>query len=245
MRYDRVELGLTTYKTLLAEHDLGEAHLTLAGGEQWHPSQEREQLRTRAWTELDELGLLRGGRVREGFLDTLHLLQRPGTEYYTWTRIDGQPVTVRTAFTGRDAVLAIANRHTLYLFPSDAKSAAVDLAVQLPEVEPAYVHSLNCAEADYKALLAGEPLPAGSSATDAKRIRPWLEAPRVNEGQLFAAVRGGSEQRIADTHPPTWIDTEWGRFLVGMRGGWITLTGAGHQEIAAKLTDMEAELRGR
>ncbi|WP_116049544.1 ESX secretion-associated protein EspG [Amycolatopsis palatopharyngis] len=246
MLHDHVEISLLSYKTMLEEHNLGEPHITLVGGEKWYPEDERRQLRDISNAELERLGLSRGGRLSPGFLDTVQVLQRPGTEFYTWASINGSHVTVRTAVSGREAVIAIANSDTLFLWPGRPETAAQDLIAQLPDTPPANVHSMSCAEADYEAVVRGNPTHDGGSARDAKQIARWLKAPRIHVGQFYAAVRDSGGARRRTSKPPFWIDTDAGRITAGVdSSGWLSLSGAGPQELTAKLYRLEAELRGR
>jgi hypothetical protein len=246
MLHDHVEISLLSYKTMLEQHNLGEPHITLVGGEKWYPQDERRQLHELTHNELERLGLARGGRLSPDFLDTVQVLQRPGIEFYTWSSINGGHVTVRTAFSGRDAVLAIANSETLSLWPSSPDTAAQDLVAQLPDTPPANVHSMSCAEADYQAVLRGNAGHGGASARDAKQVVRWLKAPRLNVGQLYVAIRDSGGTRRRTEKPPFWIDTDSGRIVAGVDvSGWLSLSGAAPQDLVAKLHRMEAELRGR
>lgn len=246
MQHDHVEISLQSYKAMLEEHNLGEPHITLVGENKWYPEDERRQLRDSTNAELERLGLSRGGRLSGDFLDTVQVLQRPGSEFYTWANVNGSHVTVRTAVLGRDAVLAITNGETLFLWPTRSESAAPDLVAQLPDTPRANVHSMSCAEADYDAVVAGNPRQNGGSARDAKQIARWLKAPRVHAGQLYAAIRDSSGTRRRTGKPPFWIDTDAGRITAGVdSSGWLSLSGAGPQELTARLHRLEAELRGR
>ncbi|RZQ65399.1 ESX secretion-associated protein EspG [Amycolatopsis suaedae] len=244
---DEITLSLTTYKHLLDRLNLGEPHPTLVGGERWYPPDERAGLRAAADAELDRLGLLRGGRLDDGFLETLHLLQRPSVEYYTWAKFaDGHTATVRTAGNGCTAVVAVANQHTLHLSPSQPDTLAADLVERLPEAPPAAgLSSTSCSEADYEALLAGASVPPGSSATSAKYILRWMRLPRQHGGRLYAAVRGAAGRRRT-MKPPFWIDVEAGRFLLSLDAtGWLSIAAAGTREVAARLEALAAGLHGR
>ncbi|SFP82815.1 EspG family protein [Amycolatopsis arida] len=246
MLHDHVEISLRTYKAMLEEHNLGEPHITLAGGEKWYPPDERRRLREDANAELEKLGLAQRGRITADFLDTVQVLQRPGTEYFTWASINGTNITVRTARSGREGVLAIANDDTLFLWPAEPERAPEVLARQLPDTPPARVHSMSCAAADYEALRAGESPSDGGSARDARQIVRWLTAPRVHVGHLYAAVRDSAGTRRLTSRPPFWIDTEHGRLVGGVDGaGWLTVAGATEQDIADRLRRLEAELRDR
>lgn len=247
MLHDHVELDLRTYTTLLAEHNLGEAHITLIGSEEWRSYEEQREVRAAATAELNRLGLMRNGRVDNDFLDTLNVLQRPATEYYTWALVGDSRITLRTAITGRDAVIAAANRKTLYLSPGNPDNAALEFAMQLPDTPAASVHSASCAFEDYQALTTGNSLLPGANTHDAKQIHHWLEqTPWDNKGQLFAAIRDGRGERKRNERVPSWFNNEAGRFLVGTdNSGWVNLTGASTYDIAERLHQLEAALRGR
>jgi hypothetical protein len=242
---DHVQVSLPTYKKMLEHFNIGEPHITLVGGEKWYPPEARKGLLDAAMDELRRLGFVRGDRLDADWADTVAVLQRPGTEYYTWAKINGRSITVRTACSGREGVIAVANEDTLFLWPSNPDTAPQDLAAQLPDTPPAHLHSMSCAEADYQALATGR-VPPESGGRDAKQILRWLKAPRVHAGQLYAAVRDGRGTRRRTTRPPFWIDTESGRIMASVdANGWLSVSAAGAHDVATRLRRLEAELRGR
>jgi hypothetical protein len=238
---------MQTYETLLEQQNLGDFHPTLVRGAKWYLPEERKQLAADAQAELERLGLRRGGRIDVDFLDTLQLLQRPAVEYYTWVKSKGQQRTVRTARSEREAVIVVAVNERLYLSQTRPETIAMDLAARLPEAKAAHTHSLNCAVADLHALLGGEMLNGASpSIRDAKKVVHWLKMPYVHPGQLYAAIRDGHSNRKRTPKPPGWMDTEQGRVLFGVdASSWVSLAGAGPQDVAGKLTQLETQLRGR
>lgn len=247
MLQGKVSFSLETYENVLARHpELGDAHLTLLGGEMWYSDAEQATVDARSMEELRRLGFTSGDRVSADLYDVMVVLQRPGIEYYTFASINGRSITARTAALGRDAVLAVSDGEMLSLYPVKVEQLAQALVWSLPETPPANVLSMSCAEADYQAIARGEMLPPGGSAHDAKRVKPWLLAERINVGQLYCAVRDGSGGRRRNERPPFWIDTESGRILVAVdAGGWITVQGAHAGHLATKLHQLEAECRGR
>jgi hypothetical protein len=106
---------------------------------------------------------------------------------------------------------------------------------------------LNCAESDFHLLMGGGSLTGTSpSIRDAKKVLQWLKAPYVHYGQLYAAICDAHGGRSRNPKPPGWMDTDQGRLLFGVdASGWVSLAGAGQQDIAGKMRQLEAQLRGR
>lgn len=242
-----VQISLQTYKAMLARYQLGAPHPTLVGGEQWLPPEERVRLEAVTAEELTDAGLLRGGRLDEGFLDTIQLIQNPPAEYYTFAGIDGRQVTLRAVRGRGEAVIVAAHSDMLYLRPSHPDTVALDLAAQLPDIPPAAgVHSMSCSQADYEAVEKGKSMPTSPSVADAKRMLSLMRLPRRNAGQLYAAIRDGNGRRVRTTTPPLWIDTDTGRFLaVSDTNGWFSLSAATSHDIAGLWTRLEQQLHTR
>ncbi|MBA0127607.1 ESX secretion-associated protein EspG [Haloechinothrix sp. YIM 98757] len=242
-----VTISLETYTTLLDKENLGEPHTTLLGGELWYPPELARERDVRMLHELREQGLTSGNRISEDFYDTLALVQRPAVEYYTfYTAAEGGQWTARTAMTGRDALLITKDGTTIRLEPIPHEQLGVRLAVALPDTPAAQLKSITCSVDELEALQAGKSLPSGPSASDAKRMQRWLDMERQYAGQLYAAIRDGTNRRRATTAPmPCWIDTESGRLLLAPDdSGWCTLTGCDTMAIAEKLSTLEEALRG-
>jgi hypothetical protein len=246
LRHD-VQISLQTYKAMLARYNLGAPHLTLVGGEQWLPPEERVRLEAVTTDELAEAGLLRGGRLDEEFLDTLQLIQSPPVEYYTYAGIDGQQVTLRAVRNRGEAVIVAAHSGMIYLLPTRPDTLTLDLAAQLPDTPPAAgVHSMSCSQRDYDAIEKGKSLPTSPSVADAKRMLSLMRLPRRNAGQLYAAIRDGRGRRVRTQAPPMWIDTDTGRFLaISDTNGWFSLSAASIHDIAALWTRLENQLHTR
>src|SRR5699024_7664907 len=119
---------------------------------------------------LNQAGLFRRGRVDDEFLETIHVMQRPGIEHYTFATINERPFSVRIAATGRDAVIVVASGERIDLYPAQPEQLPEQLFRALPECDPASVHSMSCDPADYQAALADKPVSGGGSGRDAKQI---------------------------------------------------------------------------
>ncbi|MGH3951327.1 MAG: ESX secretion-associated protein EspG [Pseudonocardiaceae bacterium] len=236
---------MDTYKAVLDSENLGEPHSTLLGGDMWYPPDEQQVREVLARKELTGSGLMDGTRIGDDFLETLTVMQRATVEYYTFAGIERRSITVRTAAMGRDAVLVVSGGGIIELEPIPVDRMAQCLVEALPDAPAARVHSMACDETDLKGILNDKWLPSSNSVRDAKRMKRWLEAERINAGQLYAAVRDGSGSRNATSVPvPTWIDTEEGRILFSVDGnGWVNLVGAGPAAIADKLRALEQSLR--
>ncbi|MBN9745719.1 hypothetical protein DMP23_32355 [Amycolatopsis sp. A1MSW2902] len=228
-----------SYQNLVRRIDRSDPHPTLIGGEKWYPPEEQIQQDAKADAELAATGW----PVRD-FADVIGLLQRPSVDRYCWARINGRDVTLQAAAARRDAILAVADDDTITLFPSTAESAARELVSALPGTPPASnLHSLSCSEADYSAVLAGNPPPTRTnSARDARRAVEWMQAPRIHVGRLYVAIRRGTE-RVRNEHPPYWIDAEQGRFTAAVTDGWLSISPAGADDLARMLHTIEAGLR--
>lgn len=242
-----VRISLRTYKEMLARYNLGEPHPTLVGDEQWHPAEERRRQDEITTEELIRAGLVRGGRLTPEFHDTVQLLQHPQVEYYTFCRVDGQPVTARAACGRGEAVIMVARSGVLSLSPSRLDRATLDLAAQLPDTPPLPgVHSMSCSQADYLALQRGETPRTSPSVADAKRMLSLMRLPRRHVGQFYAAIRDGQGRRVRTTMPPLWIDTDEGRFLtISDTNGWVSVSAAGTHDIARLWSRLESQLRTR
>ncbi|WP_410662710.1 ESX secretion-associated protein EspG [Amycolatopsis sp. lyj-84] len=242
-----VELTLQTYETLLDQNNLGDIHPTLVRGAQWYLPEERRALAATAQSELDRQGLLTRGRIDAEFLDTLRFLQRPAVEYYSWVKSEGRERTVRAAGSGREALTVVLVDKVVYLKPTRPDTLAQDFTGLLPEAPAARTPSLNCSEADLQVLMKGEMLTGGGpSIRDAKKIFQWIRSPHTFFGRLYVAIRDGGGNRKRVEKPPGWMDTEQGRVVFGPdTKGWVSLMGAGPHEIAAKVIQLESQLRGR
>ncbi|WIX80859.1 ESX secretion-associated protein EspG [Amycolatopsis carbonis] len=240
-----VELSLQTYEVLLERLNLGDIHPTLVRGALWYSPDERKQLAADTDAELNRRWLVRGGRLDDDFVEVLRLLQRPGVEYYSWVKSDKGERTVRAAGSGRDAVTVVAVDQVLYIAPCSAEALAREFALLLPEAPPARIASLNCSDADFNAIKSGViPSKTSPSIRDAKQVVQWLRAPKTYFGRLYVAVRDSRGKRLRNENPPGWIDTEQGRILFGVdKSGWISLAGAGPQDLVKKVQQLENELR--
>ncbi|MFI5607599.1 ESX secretion-associated protein EspG [Amycolatopsis sp. NPDC051903] len=240
-----VELSLQAYEVLLERLNLGDIHPTLVRGALWYSPDERKQLAAETDAELNQRGLLRGGRLDDDFVEVMQLLQRPGVEYYSWVKSDKGERTVRTAASGRDAVSVVAVNQVLYVAPVSADALAREFALLLPEAPPARIASLNCSDADFNAIKSGTiPSATSPSIRDAKQVVQWIRTPKTYFGRLYVAVRDGRGKRLRNDNPPGWMDTEQGRILFGVdKSGWISLSGAGPHDIVNKVQQVEKELR--
>ena len=240
-----VELSLQTYEVLLERQNLGDIHPTLVRGALWYSPDERRQLAADTDAELAQRGLVRGGRLDDDFVETLNVLQRPGVEYYSWVKSDQGERTVRVAASGRDAVSVVAVNQTLYLAPCTPDALAREFTAMLPEAPAAHIASLNCSDTDLNLIKSGEiPSTSNPSIRDAKKVLQWLKAPHTYFGRLYVAVRDSRGKRLRNENPPGWVDTEQGRILFGVdKSGWVSLAGAGPQDIAKKVQQLEGELR--
>lgn len=237
-------ISLQTFTTVLARYNLGEPHITLVGGEQWYPPEQRGQLVDAAHEELAALGLFQRGRIDEGFLDTVRLLQRPSVEYYAFCRVSDKPSSVRAAFAGERGIVAVSDALTLRLLPTEPFRAALDAAHQLPDTPPAALHSLSCALIDYEAIARGETLRGTASVADAKRALTWLKKPWTGSGQMYAAIRDYSGRRVRSEERAYWFDTSDGRFVAHVdRSGWLRILGADAGEVAGLWQRLETGIR--
>lgn len=244
---DEVTISKETYATLLEKENLGEPHSTLVrAATLWYPPELRHQRDVRVLGELRSQGLVHGARVTDDFMDVLAVMQRPAVEYYTfYSNVeDKRQRTIRTAAIGRDAVLVRFAGEDITITPIPAEQLGIRLAVALPEMPAAQVHSMSCDNADLEAILKDKTLPTTKSVSDARRMKRWFEMDRINVGQFFAAVRDSAGMRRATKAPiPGWMDTESGRILVTPdANGWINLVGADTFAIANALEQLEKAL---
>ncbi|SEO56562.1 ESX secretion-associated protein EspG [Amycolatopsis saalfeldensis] len=242
-----VELSLQTFEVLWERLNLGDVHPTLVRGALWYSLDERRQLAADADRELAECGLLRGGRLDDDFVETLHVLQRPRVDYYSWVKSGRGERTVRAAASGRDAVTVVATGQKLYLAACSADSLAQEFTALLPDAPAARLASLTCSDTDLKAIKGGAiPNTTSPSIRDAKQVLRWLNAQHTHFGRLYVAIRDSRGRRRRNEDPPGWADTDQGRILFGVDGsGWVSLSGAGPQEIASKVQRLAYDLRNR
>ncbi|WP_033289951.1 ESX secretion-associated protein EspG [Amycolatopsis jejuensis] len=240
-----VEVSLRTFEVLLERLNLGDIHPTLVRGALWYSPDERRQLAADTDRELSERGLLRGGRLDDGFVETLNLLQRPGVEYYSWVKSGQGERTVRAAASGRDAATVVNMQQMLYISPCSADSLVREFVTMLPEAPPARIPSLNCSDTDLNMIKSGDvPSRTSPSIRDAKQVLQWLDAPHTYFGRLYVAVRDSRGKRLRNENPPGWADVEQGRILFGVdKSGWVSLAGAGPQDLMNKVQQVEKELR--
>ncbi|MGV9295542.1 ESX secretion-associated protein EspG [Amycolatopsis sp. NPDC003676] len=241
-----VELSLQTFEVLLERLNLGDIHPTLVRGALWYSPDERRQLAADTDRELHNSGLMQRGRLSDEVVETMHLLQRPGIEYYSWVKSERGERTVRAAASGRDAATVVAVNQKLYIAPCSADTLVREFIALLPEAPAARVLSLNCSDEDLNLVKSGGQ-PSGRtspSIRDAKQVLQWLDKPHTYFGRLYVAVRDSRGKRRRNENPPGWADMEEGRILFGVdKSGWISLAGAGPQEMAKKLQQLESELR--
>ena len=243
---DHLTIGLQTYMVLLEDNNLGEPPTVLGGGDRWYSDEELVQRRSNAYEELKQAGLFRQGRVDEEFLETVHVMQRPGVEHYTFATINQRSFSVRVATIGRDAVLMIASGERIDLYPAQPEQLPEQLFRALPECDPASVHSMACDPSDYQAALADQPVSGGSSGRDAKQIMRWIQLPRERGGQLFTAVRKSTGGRNRSGEPPRWFDTEQGRILVYLdSSGYMNVVPGTLEKFAGQLHTLETGLSKR
>jgi len=243
---DHLTIGLQTYMVLLEDNNLGEPPTVLGGGDRWYPDEDVAHRRANAYNELKHAGLFRQGRVDDEFLETVHVMQRPGVEHYTFATINDRSFSVRIAATGKDAVLMVASGERIDLYPAEPEQLPEQLYRALPECNPAAVHSMACDPADYQAALGDQPVSNGSSGRDAKQILRWTRLPRERGGQLFTAVRKNTGGRNRCTEPPRWFDTDHGRILIYLDpSGYMNVVPGTLDKFAGQLHALESGLRKR
>ena len=243
---DRVTISLDTYLVLIEDHNLGEAPTPLGGGERWYSDDELAGRRNHAYQELAANGVFRRGQVTDDFLDTIHVLHRPGIDHYSYSKIDGRVVTIRTCAIGNDAVLMMRSADTLVLYPGEPERLPRQLTQWLPEHHPAAAPSLSCRHEDFQAAVAGQPVPSGSSGRDAKNIARWVNVDIGNNGELVTEIPGRDGRRHRCRNTPRWFDTEHGRLLMHLdHSGYINLLPGNPDNITARIHQLENELRGR
>lgn len=243
---DRVTINLDTYLVLIEDHNLGEAPTALGGGERWYSDDELAGRRNTAYQELANNGVFHRGRVTDDFMDTIHVLHRPGIEHYSFSKIDGRVVTIRTATIGKDAILMMRSADTLVLYPGQPEQLPQQLVQWLPEHHPANVPSLTCRYEDYQTALAGKPVPNGTSGRDAKHILRWLNLEPGNHGELITELPNTNGRRHRTQRTPRWIDTDHGRILAHLdNSGYLNLIPGNPTTITNRLNQLETELRNR
>ncbi|WP_020663840.1 ESX secretion-associated protein EspG [Amycolatopsis benzoatilytica] len=240
-----VELSLQTFEVLLDRLNLGDIHPTLVRGALWYSPDERRQLAADTDRELHERGLMQRGRLDDELVETMHLLQRPGIEYYSWVKSESGERTVRASASGREAATVVAVNQKLYIAPCSADTLAREFVALLPEAPAARLLSLNCSDADLNLVKTGQAVGhTGPSIRDAKQVIQWLDKPHTYFGRLYVAVRDSRGKRLRNENPPGWADLEEGRILFGIdKSGWISLSGAGPQDLLKKLQQLENDLR--
>lgn len=239
-----VELSTQTFEVLWERLNLGDIHPTLMRGAVWYSEDERRNLAAGTDRELADRGLLRGGRLDDDFLEALHVLQRPGVDYYSWVKSGNGERTVRAAATGTAGVTVVAVGDMLYLAPCSVDALAREFATLLPNAPAARLASLNCSNTDVDMIKRGRiPGVTSPSIRDAKQVLRWLSAPHTYSGRLYVAIRDNRGTRRRNENPPGWADTDQGRILFGVdKSGWISLSGAGPQNIANKVQQLTQEL---
>lgn len=246
MIHDRVTISLDTYLVLIEDHNLGEAPTALGGGERWYSDEELAGRRNAAYQELASNGVFQRGRVTDEFMETIHVLHRPAVDYYSFSKIDGRVVTIRTCTIGKDAVLMMRSNDTLVLYPGEPEQLPQQLVRWLPEHHPANAPSLSCRHEDYQAAIADKPVASGSSGRDAKHILRWLNVEPGNHGELVTELPSQNGRRKVTERTPRWIDTDHGRLLVHLdNSGYLNLVPGNPTTLTNRLTQLETELRGR
>lgn len=240
-----VELSRQTFEVVWERLNLGDIHPTLMRGALFYAPEERPRLAAHTDRELAGRRLTRSGRLDDDFTETLHTLQRPDVDYYTWVKSGRGESTVRVAAKGRNAVSVVALGHTLHIASCAAESLAREFTALLPSAPAARLASLTCSDTDLNAIQRGQiPSTTSPSIRDAKHVLRWLGTPYTYFGRLYVAIRDSRGKRRRNENPPGWADTNQGRILFGVdKTGWISLSGAGPHEVAATMQRLEHKLR--
>ena len=192
-----------------------------------HTDVERARLRAEVTAELQQLGLLRAGRVDADLEATLMLLHRPSA----WVRsvwlphaAAEQPVRIVAARAGTAGVRALQHPErpgatVLEVIPATALAAAVVTALPPhPPGRAAVTLSLQIAPAPERGVLVTVP----TARTDAERSRAAvaaiLDQPHTRAGQIAAAARDPSG-RVHRSEVLRWCDNPDGRYLMTVNRG--------------------------
>jgi hypothetical protein len=269
--YQQVTLSLDTLATVWQRENLGDLHNILVDTPVWRDEEADREALHGATGELAQRGLLAGRDLHPDLRATLHVLARPGMEYYGWisyTEADGKEVNlaVLVAAVGQDAVLVVRDGQQVHLRPSRAEGMAETLVGHLPAIPAARGRSVNLPENEVRHLVADrmhatpgstKPLPAeafaiferASMAEDARDLLTAMDQPRSGGGELYVAARVRSGERRRCENPVVYVDTQQGRWMTQLSSGrqgerWIVSAPASRQLLLSKLNEMRNNVLG-
>ncbi|GAB3505995.1 ESX secretion-associated protein EspG [Amycolatopsis cihanbeyliensis] len=242
-----VEMSLHTLLTAMRWHNCGEPHPILLGGASHVPPSAEHQRDCEALEELGALGLVRGRELVGSFEDTLHVLDRPDTEYYAQTRTGDDSYGVLVACRGREAVTVAHQDGTVWLTPVHRDDRALALAKHLPPFPPADFQTFSARQAEFaRPDTSGpyEPLPARSQPV--RDLHTILDQPYYGIGQLYVARRQDGGPRHEAPASLSYIDIDVGRVGLELTGPadnqHITVFPGDPGNLAERLTKARAPL---
>ncbi|WP_216210646.1 ESX secretion-associated protein EspG [Amycolatopsis aidingensis] len=237
-----LELSLDTLLSAMAQTGCGRPHVVFAGGAHYISPEIRAEVDREILDELGSLGLVRGRELTGDFEDTLHLLDRPDTEYYTFIRTGDVQYTALVAAKGRDAVAAAHRDGTVWLGPAEDNDLTGTLAAQLPDFPPAEFTPFSVRQEEFAAL---ERADAYERSRDASAMAALLEPPHYGLGYLHVARRaaGGREEASATL---SYLDAEAGRIGIELSGPpgnqYLNLFPGDADRLAGKIASIRARL---
>ncbi len=238
---------------LVAQHGLGEPHVTLAPAAVWRPphdpgtwpDQAAEWLTTLGWRD-------RSGGLEREVSASLAVLCAPVDEAYGWITHDGVTIAVLAARIGKDAVLAVRTPDDMIgLSGVPVGRLTQRLVAQVPHrpampghpwaVSPAEVRSVNT---------AGRRLgPAGvtvrRASPEARHARQLLTQPRSGGGELWVACRDSSGLRHVVRQPVRYADLAGGRILLTRHKDVVRVVPGGRDDLVSALDRARRELLPR
>ncbi|GAB3479726.1 ESX secretion-associated protein EspG [Amycolatopsis cihanbeyliensis] len=237
-----LELSLDTVLTAMARAGCGRPHVVFAGGAHYISPEAKGEVEAEALDELDALGVIRGTELTEDFADTLHLLDRPDTEYYAFLRTGDVQYTALVAARGRAAVVAAHRDGRVWLAPAEDNDLTTTLAAQLPEFPPADFTPFSVRQEEFTRL---EHADAYERSRDASTMAALLEPPHYGLGYLHVARHAGGKREEAES-TLSYLDAEAGRIGIELSGPpgnrYLNLFPGDAGRLAGKVASVRARL---
>ncbi|WP_410668409.1 ESX secretion-associated protein EspG [Amycolatopsis sp. cmx-4-68] len=222
----KAAFSLDTLLTAMRNAGCGDPHPVLAKGLRYIPPSATHRINREAFEELSEYGLTQGDRFTPEFEDVLHLIDRPGKEFFAHARDMAGQIGVLVAVHGRTAVTVVCRDDRVELQGVSPDTHPADaLVANLPPCRPAPIRAFSLPQEDFQRQPESDIFDdAPARSREAQELDALFQQPYFGVGQLYA-----------DDKTVSYLDLDVGRVGIALADQYISVLPGEPQEISRKL----------
>lgn len=234
----RVTITAESLAAVMGVLNLGEPPMVLRPDPMWRDSAAHDAMVASAWQEFDEVRLLDGEcQPRTDVVRALSTLARPRLEYTAILVGDAGATSVVVATDEVDVVRVRKRGDAVTVSWARGTTPSYELLRQIPDAPAAPISAVNVRRDTLSDLDM-----FGYDDDDARTIARLTEQQPLGQGELSVARRDSFGRR-AVSDPIRYQDYAFGRVLVVITAGYLSVAPAPKTLLLAKLEDAERTLQ--